>query len=242
MVPATGDFDLYLYSTTPGLYGKPLILASSMMSGNGQNESISYQSPSNSVAYLVVKRISGSGNFNLAGNMSSQIVILPSRLDFGLLITGATVQATLVISNAGPSVLNGSAAMSNADGFSILSGTPFAMAAQDATNLVIQFAPVTTGNFTNSILFVSENGGSSTNELTGRAIVVPSLLSPAVDQTHFTFLFDTVTGFDYLIQFKDALDDAAWQTVESQTGDGNPHVYSMPTAGLPQRFCRILVQ
>jgi len=64
-VPATGDFDLYLYSPTPGLYGTPVILASSTNAGSGTTESLSYLPESDTVALLVVKRVSGSGTFSL---------------------------------------------------------------------------------------------------------------------------------------------------------------------------------
>jgi hypothetical protein len=69
-VPATGDFDFYLYSFTPGSYGKPAILASSTNAGNGVNESINYIPPSSAAVLLVVKKISGQGQFTLSSNSS----------------------------------------------------------------------------------------------------------------------------------------------------------------------------
>ena len=60
-VPSTGDNDLYLYSTTPGTYGKPTILASSVTAANDTDESVSYSSNVDMTAFLVVKRVSGSG-------------------------------------------------------------------------------------------------------------------------------------------------------------------------------------
>ncbi len=64
-VPGGGDFDLYLYSSTPTAYGTPTILSSSTQSGNGAAESINYSVPSTGKRLLVVKRISGSGMFSL---------------------------------------------------------------------------------------------------------------------------------------------------------------------------------
>jgi hypothetical protein len=68
-VPGTGDFDLYLYSLTPGLYGRPVILASSTTAGNGMSETINYTPLANENAVLVVKEISGSGQFTLTSNL-----------------------------------------------------------------------------------------------------------------------------------------------------------------------------
>jgi len=66
-VPATGDFDLYIYSGTPGSKGNPTILASSTSAGNGADESIDYTPSTTETAYLVIKRISGNGTWTLTG-------------------------------------------------------------------------------------------------------------------------------------------------------------------------------
>ncbi|RJR18000.1 MAG: hypothetical protein C4581_06980 [Nitrospiraceae bacterium] len=68
-VPVTGDFDLYLYSFNPNSYGTPVILASGTNSGNGVSEVINYTPVSNGDALLVVKKISGQGQFTLSGHL-----------------------------------------------------------------------------------------------------------------------------------------------------------------------------
>jgi subtilisin family serine protease len=65
IVPAGGDFDLYLYSATPSAYGTPVILASGTSAGTGINESLSYTPAADANALLIVKRVSGSGTFEL---------------------------------------------------------------------------------------------------------------------------------------------------------------------------------
>ena len=67
-VPAAGDFDLYLYSFTPNSYGTPVILASGTNSGNGVNEIVNYTPASGGDALLVVKKISGQGQFSLTSD------------------------------------------------------------------------------------------------------------------------------------------------------------------------------
>jgi hypothetical protein len=67
VVPATGDFDLYLYANTPDIYGNPVILTSSVNAGLGVNESISHTPSTTQKAFLVIKRVSGSGVFSLSG-------------------------------------------------------------------------------------------------------------------------------------------------------------------------------
>jgi subtilisin family serine protease len=68
-VPPTGDFDIYLYSSTPDSYGNPQILSSSTGAGLDTDESISYVPVSTGSAYVVIKRVSGSGTWNM--NMTS---------------------------------------------------------------------------------------------------------------------------------------------------------------------------
>lgn len=69
-VPATGDFDVYLYSTQPGTNGNPKILCSSTRAGDGVNETITYLPPTNGTGILVVKRVSGSGEFTLIADVA----------------------------------------------------------------------------------------------------------------------------------------------------------------------------
>lgn len=68
-VPATGDFDLYLYSESPDSYGNPVIIASSTQAGLGTDEAIAYDVLTTEVGYLVVKRVAGQGTWNLTGTL-----------------------------------------------------------------------------------------------------------------------------------------------------------------------------
>lgn len=74
-VPGTGDFDLYLYSSTPSGYGTPVRLASSTQAATGVNETLTFTSSSNTTGLLVVKRVSGSGTFDLIAPKSISGVV-----------------------------------------------------------------------------------------------------------------------------------------------------------------------
>lgn len=63
--PAIGDFDLYLYSATPSDTGTPVILASSTAEQGGADESIHLTPETDMTVLVVVKRVSGSGAFEL---------------------------------------------------------------------------------------------------------------------------------------------------------------------------------
>ena len=321
VVPVTGDYDLYLYSATPGLYGRPVILAASTQAGLGFNEFLSYQTPTNAGALLVVKRVLGSGSFDLiakvppqsaftaaptngaaplavgftnlstgaqnyfwdfgdganssasnpvhlytnAGNYSvmltasnaagsatvthtnfisvqptMQLAVTPGHLDFGILSSDGQAQASLVLSNGGPGILTGTATV-GPGAFSILAGTPFTLDETGWTNLVVQFLPLVPGSFSNAVVITSD-GGISTNVLTARALDAPMILNPTLVGTNLSFSFPTLAGFQYVIQFKDAVTDPVWQTLLSQPGDGFQKNLMLPVAAQPQRYFRLLVE
>jgi Subtilase family/Dockerin type I domain len=69
-VPVGGDFDMYLFDDSPDTYGNPVILISSVYTGLGTDESLFHTPSSNRIAYLVIKRVSGSGTWTLNGTPS----------------------------------------------------------------------------------------------------------------------------------------------------------------------------
>jgi len=320
-VPTGADYDMYLYSFTPGLYGKPVILASSTLLGPSVDEFLSYQSTTNTAALLVVKRIFGSGDFDLVAEVPPQVAfgatptngaapflvsftnnsigalayvwdfgdgggstavnpthaytnagtysvtltatnsagsnlltrtnfvlvqssgllaVAAGGVNFGLIATGDVAQASLILSNAGAGTLTGTAAVGSAE-FSILAGTPFTLGGNGVTNLLLQFTSATTGVFSNAVVIVSD-GGAATNSLLARALGVLPIVNPAFDGTNFNFSFPTETGFSYVVQFKDAMDESAWQSWQTLSGDGLVKIIIVPVAGQPERYFRLRVE
>jgi subtilisin family serine protease/predicted secreted protein len=74
-VPAGADYDLYLYSGTPDANGCPTVLASSATAGSGTDEAISHTPAASGTAYIVVKRISGSGAWSLTYTSPATITV-----------------------------------------------------------------------------------------------------------------------------------------------------------------------
>jgi subtilisin family serine protease len=76
--PAGCDFDLYLYSATAGPAGTPVMLASSTSERKGTDghEQIDCTSDLSTYALLVVKRVSGSGRFELSSNPVGDVPFL----------------------------------------------------------------------------------------------------------------------------------------------------------------------
>jgi len=66
-VSAGADFDAYLYSSTPGTAGNPVILAASDHPGS-VGESLAWTAASEERVYIFVKHVSGAGSFSVVGN------------------------------------------------------------------------------------------------------------------------------------------------------------------------------
>jgi PKD repeat protein/subtilisin family serine protease len=185
-------------------------------------------------------------NFIIAIN-PPLLAVNPASLDFGLIVTGATSQATLVVSNAGEATLDGTATM-DGEPFTIADlwngpvlNSVFSLAGLSSTNLVLRFAPTMEGAFTNAIVFVS-NGGDSTNAITGRSVGTVLLGQIELNGTDFMFSFATVPGINYFVEYKDALTDPNWQPLQSVPGDGTVANFTNAISATLQRFFRVSAQ
>ncbi|MFA5865320.1 MAG: S8 family serine peptidase [Phycisphaerae bacterium] len=92
-VPSTGDFDLYLYSSTPDSKGNPIIRASSTNAGNGTGETINFMPSVSETSYLVIKRAAGYGSWTLTstltvtgvitlGDYIADVTAMPATIEF----------------------------------------------------------------------------------------------------------------------------------------------------------------
>ncbi len=134
------------------------------------------------------------------------------------------------------------------------------MAALDGHPLpAIAFGPPTlaTANFSlnpplsgiNGIRIIGSEGGQATGgflgvfelEVLAHAPQAVRLENPAFSAGHFTFEFASQPGVSYLVQFKNALTESAWQTFTTISGDGTRKQVSDNPPG-PQRFYRVSSQ
>jgi hypothetical protein len=65
--------------------------------------------------------------------------------------------------------------------------------------------------------------------------------APTVSGGNLQFSFPTEAGFQYIVEFKDALSDAQWQALAPQAGTGGPLSFSAPVSGA-SRFYRVRAQ
>jgi PKD repeat protein len=176
--------------------------------------------------------------------LPAQLVVNPPGLNFGTLVTGATANASFVISNSGSLQLTGAASISGGP-FSFGGGGSGALLVSgfSSTNVPVQFTPLAQGSFSNVITFVS-NGGNSTNPLLGVAVLTlsPTILSPVLSGTNFVFSFQTISGKTYLVEYMNTLGGTNWLILQTNIGDGNIQSVVTPATAPPQRFYRLSVQ
>jgi len=225
--------------------------------GDG-NTSTNFQASNtytNAGSYNVALIASGPGgtntltrtNYVVVTNIPPLLLVLPASMDFGPVLTGSVAQAELVVSNAGGLTLNATASLLAApfsifdDASNAVTSFSFAVPVNTTTNLSVHFAPDVAGSFSNAVIFVTD-GGNSTNSITGLGFGTPVIVDLVFNPPDFTFSFETVTGKNYVVQFKDALEDAFWQTLPAVPGDGTMKTITNLTTTPAQRFYRLSVE
>ncbi len=125
----------------------------------------------------VVFTSTGGNSTNAVSGMgltAGSITVTPAVLSFGAQATGTTAQASFVVTNSGgTAVSNGTAAVVGGGPFTIISNATFSVLGLGSTNVLVRFAPVSAGGFTNSVVFTTADGGNATNTVTGAGAVVP---------------------------------------------------------------------
>jgi uncharacterized repeat protein (TIGR01451 family) len=106
------------------------------------------------------------------GLAPAQLAVLPQGLDFGIVAVGASAQASFVATNLGDVTIS-NAVVSVDSAFSVVVGNAFDLAGHSSTNVVIQFSPGAEGIFSNNVVFLTANAGSSTNPVTGATAPSP---------------------------------------------------------------------
>ncbi len=96
--------------------------------------------------------------------------VLPAGLEFGGIITGRMAEASFTVTNAGGGLLTGS--VSVAAGPFELATNLYSVAGYGFTSVVVRFAPVALGAFTNEVAFAG-NGGAVTLPATGSGLPMP---------------------------------------------------------------------
>jgi PKD repeat protein len=157
--------------------------------GDGANSNTTFTSVAHTYnaagTYTVVLTVTGPVGTNsqtrsgyiVVTNPPPLLSVSPGNLSFGTLIVGQVSTQSFQVVNSGGITMTGSVATTLP--FAIQSGTPFSVAPGQTGQVQVTFSPVSSGNFSNAAVFMS-NGGNSTNPVAGNALTPPQIsVSPA---------------------------------------------------------------
>lgn len=222
--------------------------------GNASTNQHPLNTYSNAGSFTVTLTASGLGgtnsvaftNYITATNLPPMLVVMPTPLNLGTVLTGLWSHASFVVSNAGGLLLNAVTTVAT-DPFFLLdantnpvASVAFTVPSLATTNLAVRFQPSTEGAFSNVVVFITD-GGLSTNVVTGFGFGTPVIVQLTSSAPEFTFSFATVPGKTYEVQYKDALDAALWQTLQFVPGDGSLKTITNLTTTPAERYYRLSV-
>jgi hypothetical protein len=119
--------------------------------------------------------------------------VTPDSLDFGNVIVGQSSNLDFTVTNVGVGALTGSASVEAP--FSIVSGSPFSLGADESATVAVRFSPTATGSFSQTVAFTS-NGGNLDRGVSGTGIPLPvPVLGVEPDELDFGTV-DTQKTFD----------------------------------------------
>src|SRR5438034_6417713 len=102
------------------------------------------------------------------------ISVTPASQDFGSVAVGSSDDRTFTVQNTGGGTLTGSASTSAP--YSVISGSPFSLAAGASQAVVVRFSPTAIGTFTGNVSFTS-NGGNVSPVVSGTGAQI-TVVSP----------------------------------------------------------------
>ena len=111
-------------------------------------------------------------NYIVVTNTLPQQVVSPATNSYGVVATSQSSTQNFLVVNTGGALLTGTANILSGP-FSVVSGSSYNVSGGSTATVSVAFNPVTTGNFTNLIVFAS-NGGNSTNTVIGSGAIVPA--------------------------------------------------------------------
>ncbi|MCC6588874.1 MAG: SBBP repeat-containing protein [Bryobacterales bacterium] len=154
----------------PGFYQLDVRLPATTRNGN-LALTVKYGSQTSPMGYLRV-----AGGLDLEPRLS----VTPARLDFGDVVINQTREMLLQITNSGAFRLNINAFDAGGLAFTVVDNEPFTLQPGESRTITVRFAPVTTSNFSTSLVIASTDPVTPTLTvpLTGAGTLQPPAPNP----------------------------------------------------------------
>jgi PKD repeat protein len=225
----TGDALLTGGVTTTGPFAITAGNSLNLLPGQTQTVTVSFTPPAAGVfGSAVVFTTNGGHSTNAVtgiGVAPAQIAVTPTNVNFGYVLTGATAQATLTVTNTGGTTASNGTATVNAP-FGIVSGSAFSVPGFGSASVTIRFSPTSAGTFNDTVSLTTANGGSATVAVTGTGAVAPVAAfsgNPTNPTTSTPVAFtDSSTGI---------ITNWSWNFGDGTTGNTQNPMHLYATAG-----------
>jgi len=184
-VPASGDFDLYLYRATSDSFGNPVIAASSSQASVGTDESIVHVPVASEEMVVVVKLVSGSGAFTVTATSSPEIEVLDvaaniadggGPIGFGSTSQGsAALTKIFTVKNTGSGNLTTSG-LSVPSGYSVTEALSSTIAPSSQDTFTVALSTASAGTFPGTIQFTNNDSNENPFNFTVTGTIISSTL------------------------------------------------------------------
>jgi hypothetical protein len=116
----------------------------------------------------------GGVNVSVTG-LAPTISVTPASQDFGSIPTDTTVDQAFAVQNTGGGTLSGNASVSSP--FSVVSGSPYSLTANQSTTVTLRYSPTSAGSDSQNVSFTG--GGGATRQVSGSAYL-PTVDAPTI--------------------------------------------------------------
>ncbi|HVM51373.1 MAG TPA: choice-of-anchor D domain-containing protein [Candidatus Acidoferrum sp.] len=185
-----------------------------------------------------------SGGAGASGQVSGSsysppaISVAPTSQDYGAIQVGTASNRTFTVQNTGGGTLSGSASVSAP--FSIVSGSPYSLTANQSTTLTVRYSPTSAGS--NSQMVSFSGGGDASRRVSGLALSVPPLqmTGMALSNGVFRFVLTGPAGSNYVVHLSSNL--LNWSPLSTNVipSGGWVTITDPSTTNKPRRFYRAL--
>jgi HYDIN/CFA65/VesB-like, Ig-like domain len=124
------------------------------------------------------------------------ISVTPGSLDFGSIQVGTATNRTFTVQNTGGGTLSGNASVSAP--FSIVSGSPYSLTANQSTTVMVRYTPAVVGSDSQSVSFTG--GGGASRPVGGSSYAAPAISVTPASQDFGSIQVGTTADRSFTVQ------------------------------------------
>ena len=155
-------------------------------------------SVTNDATHVVTESNEGDNSYtrSIAVGTSPAISVTPASLDFGSIQVGTTSNRTFTVQNTGGATLSGSASVPAP--FSIVSGSPYNLTANQSATVTVSYSPTVAGGHNQSVAFTG--GAGASRPVSGTSYAAPAISVTPASQDFGSIQVGTTADQGFTVQ------------------------------------------